>query len=160
MQLPICAAIAFLVIIMFALIPKRMTTLDLIFAYFVTVTFNSSSYTFIELNLHSVTAPQKATLLASAEISRIITIPLLIVMAVNSLQVERGKPPQWSVSVLIWCGLVVFDFLLSYFKILTYHNSYTWHAVATPITYLAFITVSWGLTWWYKRYDAKRAGSL
>lgn len=160
MQLPVCTIIAWLTIILFALMPKRLSTIDFVFLYCVVLSLSATSYTFFELNLHSVTVPRTGGTFVTAAICRLITIPLLIMMSVDALQTSAGRRPQWLTSIAIWFALTMFDWGLSRFNVITYHHSFGWHLIGTSITYLGFIAIPWGLTWWYKRFDVRTVRQL
>lgn len=160
MQLPICAFIACITIILFSLIPKRLTILEYTFLYCVVLSFTATCYTYFELNLHSVTVPRIFTSLLAVAITRLITVPLLIVIAVDALQTSDGKKPQWLVVFAIWFGLTIFDWILNFFKVITYHHSIAWHAIGTLVTYMGFILVAWSLTWCYKRFAVRNVRQI
>lgn len=153
MQLPICALVTWLSIILFTLTPKRLSAWDCFFLYCVVLSITATSYTFFELNWHSVTIPRNGTSMTAAAISRLIAVPVLIMIAVNALQTHQGRKPMWHVSSIIWICLSLFDWALSRYNVISYNYSLAWHAVSTPLTYLGFIAVAWTIMWGYQRLD-------
>lgn len=156
MTMPVCAFIGWLAIILFVLMPKRLSILDFSFMYCVLLSLTATSYTFFELNWHSVTVPRIGSTMVAAATCRLIVVPIFLMIAVNALQTSEGRKPLWLISIAIWIGLSMFDWGLSRFQIITYHRSFVWHLVGTLITYLGFIVIPWGLTWWYKRSDLRK----
>jgi hypothetical protein len=159
MQLPVCALLSWLTIILFAKIPKKLSILDIVFLYCVIIIISEPTYTFFELNMHSVTVPRVGTSVISVGICRLITIPLFIIMAVNAL-LSFGKMSKWGLSIIIWFGLVIFDFILNRFHIIEFHYPLEWQLVSSLITNLGFIIIGWGLMKWYKRHDLEKVTPL
>jgi hypothetical protein len=155
MQLPICALFAWLAILIFSLMPKRLSILDLVFLYFIILIFSTMTFTILDINLNVVTIRRTPIISFSTIITRIVTIPVLIMVAVDALQFSGGRKPRWLMAIAIWFSLNVFDWVLDLLKVITYHRSFVWHALRTVIMYLGFIVIAWGLTWWYKRFDGK-----
>lgn len=155
MQLPICALFAWLTIVIFSLMPKRLSILDFVFLYCFSLILTTMTFTLFDINLQTVTISRTPMISFSTIITRIVTIPVLIMMAVDALQFSVGRKPRWLMAIAIWFGLTVFDWVLSLLKVITYHHSFVWHARTTVIMYFGFIVIAWGLTWWYRRFDGK-----
>lgn len=156
-QLPICALFAWYAIILFALMPKRLSVLDLVFLYCVTVILTTATFTTFDVDLQFVTIPRSATSSFSTFMCRIVTIPALILMAVNALQPAGGKRPRWDLAVAIWIGLVLFDWTLNFLGVITYRRAFAGHALGASITYFAFIAIIWCLSRWFARFGRETA---
>ncbi|WP_067621475.1 hypothetical protein [Alicyclobacillus acidiphilus] len=155
MQLALSALFAWLAIILFSIVPKRLSILDLVFLYCVIFILTTASYTIFDVNLRVVTISRAPSISFATILTRLVTIPVLIMMAVDALQPSEGRQPNWLTAIAIWLVLTVFDWVLDLLKIITYRNSFVWHALTTSIVYLGFIVISWGLTRWYRSSDRK-----
>lgn len=151
MQLPICAFFAWLAITIFSLLHKRLSTLHFVFLYFVILIISLTTFTIFDINVHTVTISKTPTISFSTLICRIVTIPVLVIVAVNALQFTEERKPQWITAIATWLGLTMFDWALYFLKVITYHHSFWWHARGTFVTYFGFIVISWCLLWIFKK---------
>ncbi|WP_123042959.1 hypothetical protein [Cohnella candidum] len=156
MPLVVCVFIAWLTIILFAITPKRLSILDVVFLYGIVLSLTATSYTILDLNFHYISIPKNGTALLAATVYRVITVPLFILLALNALQTPDGRKPQWGIPIVIWVGLTLFDWALNRFKIISYHYSFVWPVIG--IGYLGLFVILWGLTSWYKRFDQRKEG--
>ncbi|MFB5189030.1 hypothetical protein [Alicyclobacillus fastidiosus] len=155
MQLPECALFAWFTIIAFSLVPKNLSVLDFVFLYCIVLILTTTTFTTFDIDVHVVTIRKTVTISIATIICRIITIPLLIMMAVDALHFSALRKRKWLIAIGIWMILVGFDWLLAFLKVITYRHLFIWHAVSTCITYFGFIAIAWCLTWWYRRFDRK-----
>lgn len=158
MHLLVCACIAWLTLILFSIIPKRLSILDFVFLYGIVLSLTSTSLTILELNFHKIKPPIPGTDLWAVTVFQVITLPLLILMATNALQLSEERKPRWILSLAIWIALTTHDWALYQFKIIQYHFLYTWPLIG--LAYLGLIIVTWGLTLWYKRFDHRKVGHI
>jgi hypothetical protein len=158
MQLLVCACIAWVTIILFAIIPKRLSILDFVFLYCIVLSLTSTSFTILELNYHIIKIPSLGTDLWAVTVFHVITAPLLILMAMNALQPSEERKPQWIMVFAIWIELTTHDWALYRFKVIHYHLSYSWPLIG--LAYLGLIIITWGLILWYKRFDHKKVGQI
>lgn len=156
MQLVVSVFVAWVTIILFANTPKRLSILDVVFLYCIVLSLTTTSYTILDLNFHYISIPKIGTALFSATVYRVITVPLLILLALNALQTPDGRKPQWGMPIVIWVALTLFDWTLNRFKIIAYHHSFVRPAIG--IGYLGLFVILWGLTSWYKRFDHRKEG--
>jgi hypothetical protein len=155
MQLLICSLFAWLSLILFAFVPKRLRLFDFIFMYSVILVTTTTVYTVFDVDFHIVTIERTPMISFATIITRIITIPLMLMMAVNFLPVSGPWKPRWLLAIFIWLGMTMFDWGLDFLKVITYQKPFIWHARSTLVTYLGFIAVAWGLTWLYTRLDQR-----
>lgn len=160
MQMPVCAFIAWLSIIVFFLVPKKIPNLDFVFLFCVVLSLTATSYTFFELNWHNVTVPRIGTSMVAAAVSRLITIPVWIMIAVNYLLTPTSKRMRWLVPAAIWIGVTVFDWSLGNVHVLTYHRSFSWNPISQSLTYLSFIVIPAVFTWIFRRFDGNKVRSI
>ncbi len=153
MQLPICALFAWFTIALFCLIPKRLAVFDLVFMYMVTLIMTTIVFTLFDLTMHTVIIPRTVTTSFAVIMCRLVTIPLLIMMAVNALLSVVHKKARFAAAIVIWLAVVVFDWMLNLLHVIVYQKSLMWHVVSTLCVYFAFITVTYWLTRIYMRMD-------
>ncbi|GEO25899.1 hypothetical protein AAC03nite_16840 [Alicyclobacillus acidoterrestris] len=152
-QLPLSALFAWSSVILFSLLPKRLSVLDFAFLYCVILILTTATFTVFDVNLHYVTIQRTPMIAFSTIIVRIVTIPVLIMIAVDALQRSEGKKPRWFFATCLWIGLAAFDWILDFFNIITYHHSFVMHLGSTLVMYFGFISVSWYLVWWYRNFN-------
>lgn len=153
-QLLICACIAWVTIILFAIIPKRLSILDFIFLYCIVLCLTSTSLTILVLNLHVIKIPMPTIDLWAVTVFRMITVPLLILMLMNALQGTL----RWFISFSILMVLTTHDWVLYRFKVIHYRLLYPWTLIV--LAYLGLILIAWVLMCWYKRFDHRKAGNI
>ena len=158
MQLLVIACIAWLTLILFAIIPKRLSILDFVFLYGIELCLTSTSLTILELNFNLIKIPMPETNMWPIALFRLITVPLLILMVMNVLQRSEERKPRWVLSLTIWMALTTHDWALYRFKVIHYLFGYTWLLIG--LAYLILIIITYGLTWWYKRFDHRKAGHI
>ena len=151
MQLLISSCIAWITIILFSIIPKKLSILDFVFLYCVLLCLTSTSFTMFELNFNIITFPMLGLNLWAVTIYRLVTSPLLILMIFNALQPSEERKTNWTLSIAIWIGLTTYDWTLDHFKMIKYQTLYVWTSIG--IAYLCLILITWGLLKWYKRFD-------
>lgn len=151
MQLPIFVLIAWLTVSVFALIPKKLDTVDFLFLYFISFILTTSAFTLFDVNLHIVTISRTAAGSAATIVSRMITIPILIMAAVNALQ-PGGHRWSRGFAIICWLTLAGLDWLLNRYHVIQFHNWNTWHA---SISYLTFIAIAWFLMWCFTGFDER-----
>lgn len=154
MQLLICVCIAWMTIILFAFLPKRLSILDFVFLYGVVLSLTSTLFTVLGQNLHILKIPTSRTDLLAVTVFRGVTIPLFILMSINALQ----RKPQWIMLFFYWLLLTTHDWALFRFKVMHYHLLYPWPIIG--LVYLGLILVVWALMWWYKRFDDRKVGYI
>lgn len=155
MQLFICVLFVWFVIIVFTLIPKRLSPLDFICLYCVTVLFTTTVFTLFDLDFRTVTIPRTPIPAFATIITRIVTIPLFIMIAVDALQTSSRYKVRWFLAGGTWLFCVVFDWFLYALKVIIYHKTFLWHAISTCITYLVFILIGWVCTKLFKMFGEK-----
>lgn len=155
MQLLICVCIAWLTISLFAIIPKKLFILDFVFLYGILLSITSTTFTILELNFHIIKEPMSGTNLWAVTVFRVITVPLLILISMNALYTLEERISVWIIFLVIWVVLTTHDWALYRFKVIGYNLSYTF--ILLGIAYLSLIFITWGFTWWYKRFDHKKA---
>lgn len=155
MPLLICACIAWLTIILFAIIPKRLSILEFVFLYFILLSLTSTWFTVLELNFQIIKIPMPSIDLWAVTVFRVLTVPLQILMAINVLQPFKERKCRWILSGVIWLALTLHDWALYQFNVIHYHLLYTWPLLA--LAYLVLMIITWCLTWWYTRFDQRKA---
>ncbi|MGG1397288.1 hypothetical protein ABE288_05580 [Bacillus salipaludis] len=158
MQLLICTCIAWFTIILFAIVPKRVSILDFVFLYCIVISLTSTSFTILELNLQIIKIPIPNIDLWAVTVFRMITTPLLILTSINALQPSVKRKRRWIMSFVILIALTTHDWSLSHFNVIHYRILYPYPFIG--LAYLALILISWGLMWWYKKFDHKKAGDI
>lgn len=152
MQLPVSALIAWFTVIWFSLIHKRLSILDFVFLYCTVLVITTTTHTVFDVDLQLVTIPRNPVASFATIISRMITIPLLIMIAVNALYVSESRMSRWGGVLLCWVALSGFDWLLNQLHVITYHRWSVWQA---SLVYVLFIASVYFLMRWFKRGDGR-----
>ena len=158
MQLLSCACIAWVIIMVFAIIPKKLSTLDIVFLYCIVLILTSTSLTILELNFKVIKIPIPNTDLWAVTVFRMITTPLLILMSINALQPSKERKTRWILSFFILIVLTTHDWALYHFKVIQYHLLHAYPLIG--LAYLGLNLIAWGLMWWYKRFDHRKVGHI
>lgn len=156
MQLLICVCIAWITIILFSLMPKRLFIVDHVFLYCILLILTSTMYTILELNFHMIKKPMSGTDLWAATVFRVITLPILILIAMNALHKLDRSLTRWIIPLAIWIGLTMHDWILYRFNVIQYTFSHA--LLLLGVEYLGLILMMWSLAWGYKRLDRGKVG--
>jgi hypothetical protein len=150
MSLAVLAVVTWLVMIVFANIPKRFTLTEMIFLYFVSSILTVTAWTIFDVNFQWVPATRNVEKSFALYICRFIEIPLLLIMSSEVLNSSLRARWRWTTAMSICIFLTVNDWILVQFGILVYHQ---WNYVYAFLDYGMFIVLMAWIARWFVRLD-------
>ncbi|WP_276352983.1 hypothetical protein [Cohnella caldifontis] len=155
MSLAVLAFMAWLVMIVFAMIPKGLTLKEMIFLYFVIAVLTITLFTVMDVNLHWVPLTRQVEGSFAMYICRFIFIPLLVLMATCVLLSNLRARWRGASLALILSALCAADRIYLRLELIEYVR---WNEFYSVLMYGAFIVLIWGIARWYAGLD-KEASS-
>ncbi|MFC4799643.1 hypothetical protein ACFPA1_09765 [Neobacillus sp. GCM10023253] len=151
MSLALLAMVTWLVMIVFANIPKRFTLTEIIFLYFVSSIMTVTVFTLFDENFQWVTATRNVEKSLALDICRFVEIPLLLIMSSEVLINSSLRVGwRWTIAATICLFLTVNDWILVQFGILEYRQ---WNYVFAFLDYGMFIVLMAWTARWFVRLD-------
>lgn len=150
MSLAILALMAWVVMIVFGVVPKGLTLTELVFLYFVIAILTITVFTILDVNLHWAPLTRKVEGSFAMYICRFIVIPLLVLMAACVLHSHLKAKWRYGISaavVLLLCGA---DRIYLRFDLLEYVH---WNEWISALMYGAFIVFIGWITRWFAGLD-------
>ena len=96
MALAVIALFSWMVVIVFAVVPKKLTLTDFIFIYFVCVIVTITLFTVLDVNLQWVPTTRDVEKSFALHICRFIEIPLMVILSANLLQANFRSWRRWA----------------------------------------------------------------
>lgn len=148
MTLTVMALFAWIVIIVFVLIPKRFTLADFIFLYFVCVVLTITLFSHLDVNVHWVPTTRDVEKSFALHICRFIEIPLLVIMSANILHSNFRSWRRWALTAVIIAVLILGDYLMRWTDMIEFVR---WNVVYSVLMYGIFIvSIAWIERWFVK----------
>ena len=143
MSLAVCVFITWSVILIFVLIPKKITGFEMIFLFFICTIFELSLFNLFHLNLHWVNVNKSVEKSLADLIMRLICMPVILVMTSNFL-LYSSRILKWCLAgaVVLFCVMV--QELLVWLGILTTPH---WNAGYTVLMCCGDIIFARLMTW-------------
>ncbi|HJV31395.1 MAG TPA: hypothetical protein VJ558_04310 [Bacillales bacterium] len=154
MTFAICVLMTWFVIIVFSLIPKKLTVLDMIFVYFVNTIFELSVFTILHINLKWLEVSHDVEKSLADLVLRIIMIPLVFVITANLLMYSRNFL-KWTIVTVIIFSFLLIEALIHKLGILTTHH---WNAVYTLVLFSSYTIFSSLMAWFISNVDKRGVG--
>lgn len=151
MVLAVWVFITWTIIIVFLVIPKELSELDMVFMYFANTVFVISTFTLFDLNLKYIMASHAVEKSFSVLIYRIIAIPLLLIISSNVLMYP-WKWLKWGIVVGMIALLVLLQELLKWTGVVTFQR---WNVFYSVLTFSCFIVFSRVMAWLIVHADGK-----
>jgi hypothetical protein len=136
MSLAVICLVTWFVIVVFALVPKRLTLIEMVFIYFVCSILTVTLFTIFDINLNWVPASRNVEKAIALNICRFIEIPLLLILSTAILNSSLRARIRWLIAAFICLFLTVNDFLLTGFGILVFNK---WNNLIAFFDYGMFI---------------------
>ena len=150
MSLAIIALVAWLVMIVFVLVPKWLTLTDIFFLYFIVGIMTVSLFTLLDVNLHWVPVTRKVEKSLALDLCRFIIIPLLVIMAAGILNSPLRAGWRWTIGLVILVILVADDWMMIRLALIDFRQ---WTFLNSFLMYVVFIMVMAWIARWFVRLD-------
>src|SRR4051812_33311128 len=122
MAIAIIGLVTWLVIMVFAIVPKRFTLVEMVFLYFVSSILSVTIFSILVVNLHWIPASKDMEKALALDICRFIEIPLLLIMSSDILNSPLRTRTRWLIATAICILLVVNDWILVSLGILVFRK--------------------------------------
>lgn len=146
MSLAILALLAWIVIAVFAIVPKGFTLTELVFLYFVIGILTITLFTILDVNLHWVPLTRTVEGSFAMYICRFVVIPLEILLSVSVLRSRLKAKWRWGGSAAIFLILILEDKLYLWNDLITFRR---WNLFYSAFMYGIFIIFIWRIARWF-----------
>lgn len=147
MSIAVLALLAWLVLIVFAVVPKRLTLTEMFFLYFLIGILTITLFTILDVNLHWVPVTRSVEGSFAIYICRFIVIPFQILLSVCVHNSHMKAKWRWVLSATIVLFLCVADRIYLWAGLITYHR---WNEFYSALMYGAFIVLVWVIARWFR----------
>jgi hypothetical protein len=146
MSVAILAILAWLILIVFTIVPKGLTLNDMVFLYFVTGILTVTVFSVLDVNLQWVPVTRSIEGSFAMYICRFIFIPFHILLSVSVLHSHLKAKWKWGISATIVLVLCVADRIYLWAGLITYQR---WNELNSALMYGAFIVFVWMISHWF-----------
>ncbi|MFK9091689.1 hypothetical protein [Bacillus salipaludis] len=120
MTIAIISLVTWIVIIVFAIVPKRFTLVEMVFLYLASSILTVTIFSILVSNLHWIPASKDVEKALALHICRFVEIPLLLIMSSDILNSPLRIRTRWLIAITIIIFLVVNDWILVSLGILVF----------------------------------------
>ncbi|MBS4172248.1 hypothetical protein [Bacillus sp. FJAT-49736] len=148
MSIVVISTLTWLLIIVFAVAPKRFTIIELIFQYFVSVILTVTIFSILDIKFHWVIATREVERGIALNISRFMEIPMLMIITTNIMYAPIRVRFRCVIAVVASFLLTINDWILTSLHIIHYTN---WKYYYAFIMYMLFMVAFMWITIWFSR---------
>lgn len=148
MKIAIISLVTWIVIIVFAIVPKRFTLVEMAFLYLVSSILTVTIFSILVSNLHWIPASRDVEKALALHICRFIEIPLLLIMSSDILNSSLRPRIRWLIVITICIFFVVNDWILVSLGILVFKK---WNYLFAFINHSFFICSLGLISRWFIR---------
>ncbi|MDR6884066.1 hypothetical protein [Bacillus sp. 3255] len=146
MSIAILALMAWLVMIVFSLVPKGLTLTEMVLLYFVIVVLTITIFTILDVNLNWVPLTRKVEGSLAMYICRFFVIPLLVLMAACVLLSNMKVKWRVVLSAIIVMVLSGADRIYLRLDLMEFVR---WNVGYSVLMYGVFVILIWRIAHWY-----------
>ncbi|MEH7106997.1 hypothetical protein [Bacillus sp. JJ1764] len=150
MSIALLALIGWFVLIVFAIVPKGLTLIDMVFLYFLIEIVTITIFTILDVNLQWVPLTRSVEGSFAMYICRMIVIPFQILLSVCVLHSGLRAKWRWIVSLAIVLFLCMADRVYLWAGLITYRR---WNEIYSALMYMVFIVLIWWIARWFRGLD-------
>lgn len=143
MSIAVCLFIAWCTILILALIPKKLTELEMVFLFFVGTIFELSLFTLFHLNLHWMDVSKSVEKSLADLVMRLICIPVVLVITSNFL-LYSSRLLKWCLATVVVLMGIMLQKTVVWLGILTTPH---WNAGYTALLFCVYIAFVKLMTW-------------
>ncbi|MBX9975914.1 hypothetical protein [Cytobacillus firmus] len=146
MSIAVLALFAWLVIIVFANVPKGLSLTEMVFLYFIIAILTITQFTILDVNLHWVPVTRSVEGSFAIYICRFIVIPFPILLSVCVLNSHMKAKWRWVLSAAIVIFLCMGDRIYLWAGLITFNR---WNEFYSAFMYAASIVLVWLIARWF-----------
>jgi hypothetical protein len=150
MSVAILALLGWLVLLVFALVPKGLSVREMFFLYFLIGILSITVFSILDLNLQWVPLTRSVEGAFAMYICRFIVIPFSILLSVSVLIAHREGKWRWLFTAIIILFLCLADRIYLWADLITYVK---WNEFYSALMYAIDIVVIWLIAKWFLRLD-------
>ncbi|WEG10987.1 hypothetical protein PU629_12450 [Pullulanibacillus sp. KACC 23026] len=150
MSLALFTLIAWIIMIVFVIVPKWLTITESFFLYFVIGILSVALFTILDVNLHWVPVTRDLEKSLDLDICRFIIIPLLIIMAAGSFNSPLRAILRWMIGAVILALLLLDDWVMQRCGLIDFRQ---WSYLYSFLMYGVFMAVMTLIARWFTRLD-------
>lgn len=138
------------IIILFGLIPKKLSDIEMVVLFFVDSIFSISIFTTVELNLKWVTVSESVDRVFAVLVGHVIETPLVMVLISNVILYRSHS--RWLVVMAAWVAPILEQLLMREIGVISFEN---WNPLYGAIEFAIFLGFS-AVSTWFVRSVSKR----
>lgn len=146
MSIAVLAMFAWLVMIVFAIVPKGLTLTEMVFLYFIIGILTITQFTILDVNLHWVPVTRSVEGSFAIYICRFIVIPFQILLSVCILNSHMKAKWRWVLSTTIIISLCLGDRIYLWTGLITFQR---WNQLYSALMYVVSIALVWLIARWF-----------
>lgn len=143
MSLAVCVFITWIAISILAMIPKKLTILEMVFLFFVCTIFELSIFTVFHLNLHWIIVSENIEKSVADLVMRLACMPVIMVITSNFL-LYTSRVLKLGLMATVVLGGVMLHKTVKWLGILTTPHWNLWYTVVLFCSYIIFLKL---MTW-------------
>lgn len=156
MAVAVCVLITWLVIIIFSLIPKKLTELEMVILFFVNTIFELSVFTILHVNLKWLIVSQTVEKSFADLVIRLLMIPFIFLITTNIL-LYSWKFLNWIIVAIIISSFLLLQILLENLGVLKTHH---WNMFSTILLFCGYAIFSQLVAWLIVHVDLKEVNKV
>jgi hypothetical protein len=146
--------IGWLMIALFAILPRKLPVTDNLVVFFCSSIFLTSVYTLTNINWGLIHPSQQLILYFSLWVSHWIIFPVTLLNFANIFFCSRLALQRWGTAVLVFVLLNAVEFLSQKLKLETYHH---WNPFYSLIMFALFMVVPFLVEKGFRKFSEKEA---
>lgn len=146
MSIAVVALLAWLVLIVFAIVPKGFTLTEMVFLYFIIGILTITLFTILDINVHWVPLTRTIEGSFAMYICRFILIPFQILLSVCALNSHLKAKWRWGLAAISTLFLCMADRVYLWADLMTYRR---WNGFYAALMYGVFMVMIWRIARWF-----------
>lgn len=132
--------IAWIVITLFALLPKKLPITVNLCVYFCTALLMTSAFTTLEINLNRIIPSQRLDFYFCHEFTRYIINPFILLLFTNIFLTNRSLALRFGAVLFTFAAIFLVHYSMVRFGIITFHN---WALFYSMLIFIFFMVAAW-----------------
>jgi hypothetical protein len=146
MVIAILALIAWVVLIIYSIVPKGFSLTEITFFYFVTGILTITVFSILDVNLQWVPVTRSVEGSFAMYICRFILIPIHILLSISVLHSNIRAKWRWIITATFVLLLCLADRIYLWAGLITYQK---WNEIYSALMYGVFIGLMWLIAYWF-----------
>ncbi len=131
---------AWIVIALFAVLPKKLPVTENLCVFFCTSLLMTSAFSTLSLNLNRIVTSDKLEFFFCREFGRYIIFPVLLLVFTNVFFTARSAALRWGTALFTFAALCSVHFSFKILRIISFHH---WNPLLSMLMFAFFMTAAW-----------------